>query len=195
MFYDEATMTRPLGVAFIAPSVTTYINLNPGELKNFGSPERSGADAVFNVTPFLSEGYRVYYVDGNYKGSSRLVLDHETYILNLTEANHSPGVQLSTPEQNPKWKLLYRATQAFGLTSLYPSDHDSLMQAFVKDDQVFQKYWYLRHKGHVSELCKDACKTTVLCLLRSGRSDEFEKCNLYSNVDRKLARAARKIFC
>lgn len=31
MFYDEATMTRPLGVAFVAPSVTTYINLNPGE--------------------------------------------------------------------------------------------------------------------------------------------------------------------
>lgn len=30
MFYDEATMTRPLGVAFIAPSVTTYVNLNPG---------------------------------------------------------------------------------------------------------------------------------------------------------------------
>lgn len=34
MFYDEATMTRPVGVAFIAPSVTTYINLNPGEWMN-----------------------------------------------------------------------------------------------------------------------------------------------------------------
>lgn len=32
MFYDEETMSRPLGVAFIAPSVTTYVNLNPGEL-------------------------------------------------------------------------------------------------------------------------------------------------------------------
>uniref|UniRef100_A0A3Q4AJ71 Sphingomyelin phosphodiesterase n=1 Tax=Mola mola TaxID=94237 RepID=A0A3Q4AJ71_MOLML len=31
MFYDEPTMTRPLGVAFIAPSVTTYINLNPAQ--------------------------------------------------------------------------------------------------------------------------------------------------------------------
>lgn len=34
MFYDEETMTRPLGVAFIAPSVTTYVNLNPGESVN-----------------------------------------------------------------------------------------------------------------------------------------------------------------
>lgn len=30
MFYDEETMTRPLSVAFIAPSVTTYVSLNPG---------------------------------------------------------------------------------------------------------------------------------------------------------------------
>lgn len=30
MFYDEKDKTRPLGVAFIAPSVTTYIDLNPG---------------------------------------------------------------------------------------------------------------------------------------------------------------------
>lgn len=30
LFYDEETMTRAVGVAYIAPSVTTYINLNPG---------------------------------------------------------------------------------------------------------------------------------------------------------------------
>lgn len=34
MFYDEETMTRPLGVAFIAPSGTTFVNLNPGESIN-----------------------------------------------------------------------------------------------------------------------------------------------------------------
>lgn len=33
MFYDEIDKTRPLGVAFVAPSVTTYVDLNPGELK------------------------------------------------------------------------------------------------------------------------------------------------------------------
>lgn len=31
MFYDEETLSRPVSVAFIAPSVTTYVNLNPGE--------------------------------------------------------------------------------------------------------------------------------------------------------------------
>lgn len=30
LFYDEETLSRPVSIAFIAPSVTTYINLNPG---------------------------------------------------------------------------------------------------------------------------------------------------------------------
>ncbi|XP_061557653.1 sphingomyelin phosphodiesterase isoform X2 [Phycodurus eques] len=148
MFYDGETMTRPLGVSFIAPSVTTYINLNPG--------------------------YRVYYVDGNYQGSSRMVLDHETFILNLTEANHKSG----EPKENPKWTLLYRATETYGLASLFPSDLDKLVQGFFGDERLFQKFWYFRHKGHVSEPCKETCKTAILCFLRSGRYDLLQKCDL-----------------
>ncbi|XP_012705465.2 sphingomyelin phosphodiesterase isoform X1 [Fundulus heteroclitus] len=168
MFYDEETLSRPLGVAFIAPSVTTYVNLNPG--------------------------YRVYYVDGNYKNSSRLVLDHETYILNLTEANHSPKAP-GNPVQDPKWSLLYRATEAYGLSSLFPSDHNALLRTFINDDRSFQKFWYLRHKGHVSESCREACKTTMLCFLRSGRSDELDNCDQINGFAGNLARAARKTLC
>ncbi|XP_072230909.1 sphingomyelin phosphodiesterase [Leuresthes tenuis] len=168
MFYDEETMTRPLGVAFVAPSVTTYVNLNPG--------------------------YRVYYVDGNYQGSSRLVLDHETYILNLTEWNHSLGSP-SSPEKDPKWTLLYRATEAYGLPSLFPSDFDALLRSFIGDDRVFQKFWYLRHKGHVSESCRETCKTTVLCFLQSGRYDDLELCDHLNGFKGNLARAARKTLC
>lgn len=32
LFYDEETISRPVGIAFLAPSVTTYIKLNPGEV-------------------------------------------------------------------------------------------------------------------------------------------------------------------
>uniref|UniRef100_A0A3P8VP26 Sphingomyelin phosphodiesterase n=1 Tax=Cynoglossus semilaevis TaxID=244447 RepID=A0A3P8VP26_CYNSE len=169
MFYDEATMTRPLGVAFIAPSVTSYIALNPG--------------------------YRVYYVDGNYQGSSRLVLDHETYILNLTTANSSPGSVPVSPDPNPKWTLLYRATEAYGVSTLFPSDYHALMKTFIRDDKVFQKYWYLRHKGHVSKPCMETCKTTILCTLQSGRSDELVKCDLLNGFGGDLAKAARRTLC
>ncbi|TKS82953.1 Sphingomyelin phosphodiesterase [Collichthys lucidus] len=168
MFYDEETMSRPLGVAFIAPSVTTYINLNPG--------------------------YRVYYMDGNYKGSSRLVLDHETYILNLTEVNHGLGGK-STPEQNPKWTLLYRATKTYGLTSLFPSDYDGLIRKFIIDDRTFQNFWYLQHKGHVSEPCMETCKTSILCFLKSGRYDELQQCDEYNGFGGNLVRAARNTLC
>uniref|UniRef100_A0A8C7Y3L4 Sphingomyelin phosphodiesterase n=1 Tax=Oryzias sinensis TaxID=183150 RepID=A0A8C7Y3L4_9TELE len=167
MFYDEETMTRAVGVAFVAPSVTTYVNLNPG--------------------------YRVYIVDGNYKGSSRLVLDHETYILNLTEVNR-PEV-LGNPVQDPKWTLLYRATEAYGLPTMFPSDYDLLLRTFISNDRVFQKFWYLRHKGHGSEVCKESCKTTILCFLQSGRSDQLEQCDLIHGFQGNMVRALRKTLC
>ncbi|CAL8279210.1 unnamed protein product [Arctogadus glacialis] len=172
MFYDEETMTRPLGIAFIAPSATTYINLNPG--------------------------YRVYFVDGNYKGSSRLVVDHETYILNLTEVNHKrPGYggAVSIPDPSPKWTRLYRATEAYGLSTLFPSDWDRLLRGFVDDDRVFQRFWYLMHKGHVSAPCKDTCKTSLLCFLRSGKYDELQQCDLLNGFGGDMALAARKTLC
>lgn len=141
-------------------------------------------------------GYRVYVVDGNYKGSSRQVLDHETYILNLTEANRKPqNHAASVPDPNPKWTLLYRATEAYGLPTAFPSDWDKLLRTFINDDRVFQKFWYLRHKGHVSEPCKETCKTSLLCLLRSGRYDELEQCDLLNGFGGNLARAARKTLC
>ncbi|KAK9968276.1 hypothetical protein ABG768_002610 [Culter alburnus] len=146
MFYDEETLTRPLSVAFIAPSVTTYVNLNPG--------------------------YRVYYVDGNYPGSSRMVLDHKTFILNLTLANNRP----SKPDPSPIWTLLYRASEAYNLSTLFPSDMDGLTKVMVNDDRVFQRFWYLFHKGHVSKPCEDTCKTSLICLLRSGRYDLLKQC-------------------
>lgn len=146
-----------------------------------------------NTQLFFVKGYRVYNVDGNYKGSSRFVLDHETYILNLTEANHSP--ETGKPVKDPKWGLLYRAREAYQLPSLFPADLDALLQAFVKDDRFFQKFWYFKHKGHVSEPCKDACKTTEICLLRSGLQEDLGKCSHHQGLVETLRRATRKIAC
>ncbi|XP_048860802.1 sphingomyelin phosphodiesterase [Brienomyrus brachyistius] len=166
MFYDEETLTRPVGVAFIAPSATTYINLNPG--------------------------YRVYYVDGHYPGSSRFVLDHETYILNLTEVNNNYS---HGPTPSPKWTLLYRASEAYGLNSLFPADWDKLIGRFLAEDLVFQKFWYLFHKGHVSEPCVNTCKTTQVCYLLSGRSDDPSKCQHLPLEVRETGRIPRKRHC
>uniref|UniRef100_A0A8B9Q630 Sphingomyelin phosphodiesterase n=1 Tax=Apteryx owenii TaxID=8824 RepID=A0A8B9Q630_APTOW len=144
MFYDEETLTRPVSVAFVAPSVTTYINLNPG--------------------------YRVYELDGAYPGSSHAVLDHETFILNLTEAN-APGAK-------PRWQRLYRAREAYGMPSAFPVDWDQLIRRFQDDESLFQRFWYLFHKGHPPrEPCHEACKAALLCSLRTGRSIDPSLCH------------------
>ncbi|CAF0993021.1 unnamed protein product [Rotaria sordida] len=61
IFYDEINRQRPVSMAYIGPSVTTYSYLNPG--------------------------YRVYTIDGDYQGSSFWTLDYHTVIMNLTASN------------------------------------------------------------------------------------------------------------
>ncbi|XP_061485259.1 sphingomyelin phosphodiesterase [Rhineura floridana] len=143
MFYDEETLSRPVGIAFVAPSVTTYINLNPG--------------------------YRIYHVDGVYPKSSYMVLDHETFILNLTLAN-LPGAE-------PQWQRLYGARETYGFPTAFPADWDQLLQRFQADEHLFQRFWYLMYKGHPPiEPCREACKVALLCALRTGRADDPKLC-------------------
>ncbi|XP_004279302.1 sphingomyelin phosphodiesterase isoform X1 [Orcinus orca] len=143
IFYDEETLSRPLSVAFLAPSATTYISLNPG--------------------------YRVYQIDGNYSGSSHLVLDHETYILNLTQANE--------PGATPHWQLLYRARETYGLPNVLPAAWHDLVYRMRSDTQLFQTFWFLYHKGHPpSEPCGTPCRLATLCAQLSARSDSPALC-------------------
>ncbi|NWV69945.1 ASM phosphodiesterase, partial [Malurus elegans] len=145
LFYDEETLSRPVSIAFVAPSVTTYINLNPG--------------------------YRVYEVASSYPGSSHAVLDHETFILNLTEANTAP------PGTPPRWQRLYRAREAYGLPTAFPADWDRLVRRMQDDEQLFQQFWFHLHKGHPPrEPCGGPCKAALLCALRSGRAADPTLC-------------------
>uniref|UniRef100_A0A8C4N9Q5 Sphingomyelin phosphodiesterase 1 n=1 Tax=Eptatretus burgeri TaxID=7764 RepID=A0A8C4N9Q5_EPTBU len=144
VFYDEQTLKRPLGIAFLAPSVTTYYDLNPG--------------------------YRVYEVDGDRSGSSRMVLDHHTFFLNLSEANADGG------KSKPIWRLLYSARKALGLSSAFPQAWNDLVVRMQKDYAVFDLFWALLHTGHPPGLCRGYCHTALLCSLRTGRSEDPDLC-------------------
>jgi sphingomyelin phosphodiesterase len=74
IYYDLVNTSRAVNIAYITPSVTTYSDLNPA--------------------------YRIYTIDGFYEGTSARVLDHETRILNLTDANLT---------NKPKWQNGYSA--------------------------------------------------------------------------------------
>ncbi|GIY72021.1 sphingomyelin phosphodiesterase, partial [Caerostris extrusa] len=79
VFYGEDQ--RPTSVAYIGPSVTSYDGVNPS--------------------------YRIYTVDGSHPKSSSAVLDHETYYLNLTEANLW---------NRPTWRMSYSAAESMACT-------------------------------------------------------------------------------
>lgn len=73
---------------YVGPSVTTY-------------PTKSDMNAA-------NPAYRIYVIDGNYTNSTWRVLNHETYFLNLTEANKS---------NITKWELEYDAKVRFKIIS------------------------------------------------------------------------------
>lgn len=138
IFYDASSgEKRPTNIVYIGPSVTTYDSVNPG--------------------------YRIYTVDGNYPQSSRAVLDHETYYLNLTEANLY---------NKPKWRLEYSAKKTYNMTSLVPSEWDALTKRFEMDDALFQKFYrfYNKLSDYPFPACDKDCKSIMLCRLRRGQA-------------------------
>ncbi|XP_064651922.1 sphingomyelin phosphodiesterase-like [Lineus longissimus] len=141
LFFDEKNVTRPTSIAYVGPSVTSYPDLNPG--------------------------FRIHTLDGDHKETTRMVLDHETYVMNLTEANLS-GV--------PKWKLEYTAKDAYNLKSLLPSDWNDLVNRMKADDTLFTKYFRFYYKLADHAPCRGDCKTGMLCGLRSARSYDNTFC-------------------
>lgn len=106
VFYDLNDVSRATNVAYIGPSVTPYYNLNPG--------------------------YRIYYVDGDHDVSTRLVIDHETWIMNLKEANLYDF---------PIYYKLYSARAAYNMKALRPVDWDEFIEDLADDQDKFDLYY------------------------------------------------------
>lgn len=141
VFYDEETRSVPVNVAYVGPSVTAYAGLNMG--------------------------YRFYIVDGIYRNSSYQVLDHETYILNLTKAN---------TEGKINWEHEYSAKALYNMTSLYPRDWDRLITRMKTDQTLLNTYNRLFYKSVNSGACDAQCRYARLCDARSARSHDPDIC-------------------
>ncbi|KAJ8894389.1 hypothetical protein PR048_007040 [Dryococelus australis] len=103
VYYDIKNSSRANNVALNGGSVTSYENVNMN--------------------------YKIYSVDP----SSWYVIDGQSWVFNLTEANLHPG-------ENPKWYKLYSYSEAFGVRSLVPSEVDSLVKRMSEDPNLLQKY-------------------------------------------------------
>lgn len=97
---------HPNNIAYIGPSVSPYYDLNPG--------------------------YRIYYVDGDHDTTTRLVVDHESWIMNLKEANLY---------DYPIWYKLYSARAAYNMKALRPVDWDNLINELTHNQELFDLYY------------------------------------------------------
>ncbi|XP_075551077.1 sphingomyelin phosphodiesterase-like [Dermacentor variabilis] len=148
LFYEPAREyyrgRRPFSVAYVAPSTTTF---------NSGHP-----------------AYRVYVVDGNYANSTWAVLDHETYLMNLTEANVDP-------QREPRWHLEYAAKAEFGMQSLEPAEWDDLLNKMELDDKLFDKFYrFYGKQDPTAKPCYSVCRKSFLCKQRTSKSSDFKAC-------------------
>ncbi|KAK8388912.1 hypothetical protein O3P69_020698 [Scylla paramamosain] len=138
LFYDENDRHRVTNIAYIGPSVTSYYKLNPG--------------------------YRIYYVEGEFPTSQKVVTDHETWVMNLEEANRYG---------HPRWYQLYSARRAYNMRNLLPEEWNRLVYKMALDDNLFRKYQRFYWKNSVArEDCDSECKKRMLCDLKSGRSND-----------------------
>ncbi|XP_049528874.1 sphingomyelin phosphodiesterase [Dermacentor silvarum] len=138
VYYSSVDRSRPFGVAFVAPSVTTYTFLNPA--------------------------YRIYEVDSE----SKLVTRHETYCMNVTEANQNDG--------EPRWRLEY-STDDLGLAHVGHEEWAALIRAMEADQSRFDQYvGYTTRLGDQETKCDDECRERLLCRCRTDRAHDYTAC-------------------
>ncbi|KAH6927920.1 hypothetical protein HPB50_009963 [Hyalomma asiaticum] len=154
VYYTSVDRSRPFGLAFIAPSVTTYTFLNPA--------------------------YRIYEVDSE----SKLVTRHETYFMNVTEANQDGG--------EPRWRLEY-STDDLSLAQAGHEDWAALVGAMENDQSRFNQY--VRYTTRLSDgetECDDDCRERLLCRWRTDRAHDYSACPRDPTVNRNATSIQHK---
>lgn len=123
------------------------------------------------TSSFLNPGYRMYYVDGDYNGSSFWTLDHRTVIMNLTATNLFNQTQFIDE---------YDARDTYQLWTLFPEDWHSLIERLKQDldgplmGLVYQFYTKSYADGHQ---CDHQCRRGLLCSMLSPRSGDSHACD------------------
>ncbi|XP_068626319.1 sphingomyelin phosphodiesterase [Battus philenor] len=138
VFYDPNDLGRATSIAYVGPSVSPYYDLNLG--------------------------YRIYYIDGDHDATTRLVVDHETWIMNLKDANLFGY---------PIWYKLYSARSAYQMQSLRPQDWDKFIDDMTSKEEVFNLYFkhYWKNSPRRGS-CDGECRKRLVCDARSGRSHD-----------------------
>lgn len=152
VYYRKDDPSAAVNVAWNGASTTTFTQLNPN--------------------------YKVFYVDGE----SFEMLDQETWIYNLTEAN-------LTPDRAPRWFREYSFREHYNLTDLSPKSLDKLLQRLARSDDELYDYWRLKQKNAdpmLAKGCNEDCLRDALCsVVRTEYGDDRVCQRLVAGGDRE----------
>lgn len=143
LFYDSQNISKPINVAWNGASGTPFTNLNPN--------------------------YRVYKVNP----VTYDVIDFDTWIYNLTEANLNET-------KSPRWFKEYSFKNAYQLQDLSLMSLDGLINQFSRDKSFLTKYWEYKIKLADPQLdmgCDDLCLKETLCDIVRVQYDDHRKCD------------------
>ncbi|XP_021959476.1 sphingomyelin phosphodiesterase [Folsomia candida] len=152
IFYDSsARPARPANSLYIGASTTAHTNLNPG--------------------------FKVYHVDGGRGADSTWeIMDHETWIYNLTEANANVEPNGAMP-----WKLMYKAKETFNMGSFRPKDLDDLAYRMLFNEDLFANYHRFYHKdSDVRGSCtSSSCRLDYICDMVIANTNDYKHCDRF----------------
>ena len=98
-----------------------------------------------------------------------MVLDHETWFMDLEEANHNIYSQ-------PVWRKLYSVKEAYQFTSLDPWAWDDFVRRMDEDADLFSHFYFNYHAGSaLRPECDPICKRQIFCNLRTSLSHSKEE--------------------
>lgn len=148
VFYDQfSSNSRATNMMYVTPSVTSF-GLGQG----------------------VQPSYRVYTIDGSYKHSTWSVLDAETYVMDIDEANKLG---------KPQWKLEYKAKDAYKMANLFPQEWSNVIDRLDKDEKMLKNYirfhYRLSPAAAANYDCDWLCRYNALCELRSGMPEHEQQ--------------------
>ncbi|CAK8680915.1 unnamed protein product [Clavelina lepadiformis] len=158
VFYNRATR-KPISVSYSVPSVTPYSGMKPA--------------------------YRFYDIEGFHPHTDWSVVNHQTYVLDLLEANKT---------NEPLWKLEYDACASYNATRLNADLWDSLLGdwlQYLANDSIampeslltYGKYYvkeppsklYSKEMSKVAKCRERECIKNIVCDV--GKNMKFSGCS------------------
>jgi len=123
-----------------------------------------------SLTPYSQKNanYKIYEVEPK----TLQVVDHHTYIYNLTDAN------LHGSEHSPEWFKEYQFTETF-TDDLSPAGLDNLLVKMAENPKLLKRFWELKMTSADPTLrkgCNNKCLMKTICSLARSVHDQNQRC-------------------